>query len=81
MKLGGDKMKLPQCTGREVLRALMKAGFVKVSQRGSHVKMRKGNRTVPVPLHGREIPKGTLLKIIQQAGLTKEEFVELCKDP
>ncbi|MBS3138186.1 type II toxin-antitoxin system HicA family toxin [Candidatus Woesearchaeota archaeon] len=32
--------------------------------------------TIPVPLH-KELAKGTLLSIIHQAGLTREEFMQL----
>lgn len=56
------------------------AGFVLVSQRGSHVKFAKhaeaGLRTVIVPRH-REIAVGTLRSILRQAGLTPEEFDRL----
>lgn len=37
------------------------------------------SRLVIVP-DKREIPKGTLLAILEQAGLTKEEFIELLKN-
>ena len=36
-----------------------------------------GTRTTVVPLH-QEIDRGTLLNIIRQAGLTRDEFLELC---
>jgi len=31
-------------------------------------------RRVVVPLHKHELPKGTLLEILKQAGMTKEEL-------
>ena len=34
-------------------------------------------RRVVVPLHKRELPKGTLLEILKQAGMTKEELEHL----
>jgi predicted RNA binding protein YcfA (HicA-like mRNA interferase family) len=38
-------------------------------------------RTVIVPVHGnRDIPLGTLRSILDQAGLTIEEFIELLRD-
>lgn len=45
-------------------------GFKKVSQNGSHVKWKKGDKSVTVPNHGpnREIPIGTLRNIWRQAG-------------
>ena len=38
--------------------------------------MPKGKKAVVVPNH-KEIDKGTLLEIIRQAGLTRDEFLEL----
>ena len=56
---------------------LEKADFSRVSQRGSHLKLRSSaGRTVIVPLH-RELARGTLRSILRQAGLTTEEFLEL----
>lgn len=72
--------KLPRLSGKEVLKILARQGFVVERQRGSHVILAKetstGKRTTVVPLHG-EIDRGTLLEIIRQAGLTREEFLNL----
>ena len=55
----------------------MVAGFVEITQRGSHVKFIKANDegvlTVIVPRH-REVAVGTLRSILRQAGLTPHEF-------
>ncbi len=67
---------LPVVGGADVIAALSKAGFVQVSQRGSHVKLRREGRTVIVPLH-RELAPGTLRSILRQAGLTAAEFALL----
>jgi predicted RNA binding protein YcfA (HicA-like mRNA interferase family) len=60
------------------LRALRKKGFVVIRQRGSHVALSSadGRRRVIVPRQD-EIKPGTLLSIIEQAGLTKDAFVDL----
>ena len=68
--------RLPVVSGREALRALEKAGYAEISQRGSHVKLRRRNRTVIVPLH-RELAPGTLRSVLRQADLTIEQFTEL----
>ncbi len=34
---------------------------------------------VPVPMHGKDMPKGTLKSVLKRAELTTEEFVELLK--
>jgi predicted RNA binding protein YcfA (HicA-like mRNA interferase family) len=46
-------MKLPRITGREVVRALERAGFVFDRQRGSHVVLihPQNRRRVTVPVH------------------------------
>jgi predicted RNA binding protein YcfA (HicA-like mRNA interferase family) len=58
---------------REVARRLEAAGFVRVSQKGSHVKFAQGARTVIVPRH-REVAAGVLRSILRQAGLSEREF-------
>ncbi|MFZ3058415.1 MAG: type II toxin-antitoxin system HicA family toxin [Candidatus Methanoperedens sp.] len=72
--------KLPVVSGKELLAALKKAGFVEVRQKGSHVSLQKVTsdttyKTV-VPLH-RELAKGTLLDILHQTGLSREDLLEL----
>lgn len=65
---------------REVRRKLIVAGFAERSQKGSHVKFFKttsdGTRTAIVPKH-RDIAVGTLHSILNQAGLSPEEFDKL----
>lgn len=68
---------LPVVSGAEVVRALGKAGFEHVGQRGSHVKVRHADgRTVIVPMH-RELARGTLRSILRQADFSADEFREL----
>ena len=68
---------LPIVSGAETIRALARAGFEQVGQRGSHVKLRsQGGRTVIVPMHD-ELARGTLRSILRQAGLSPEQFSEL----
>ncbi|MBA7524014.1 hypothetical protein ES705_16151 [subsurface metagenome] len=74
--------KLPVISGKELVRALKKAGFVEVRHKGSHVSLQKVTaektfKTV-VPLH-RELAKGTLLDILHQTWLNKNELIELLK--
>ncbi len=47
-----------------------------VRQRGSHIFMSRGENVVPIPRH-EEIKRGTLMAIIVEAGMTKEEFIGL----
>ena len=59
-----------------MIKVLTRARFKVVSQRGSHIFLTDGKHKLTVPRHD-PIKKGTLLSIIQQAGLTKDEFLEL----
>lgn len=72
--------KLPRLSGREVIKILSKTGFMPVRQKGSHVILKKetesGVKALVVPLHS-EIDRGTLLEIIRQAGLKREEFLKI----
>ena len=71
--------KLPRgLSAREVMNVLKKVGFYIRRQRGSHVIMRRDNpfAQVVIPFH-KSIDTGTLDKIIDGAGLTIEEFIDL----
>ncbi len=68
---------LPVASGSEVCAALSRAGFMRKSQKGSHVKMRHlDGRSAIVPLHD-ELAPGTLRSILRQAGLTAETLIAL----
>jgi predicted RNA binding protein YcfA (HicA-like mRNA interferase family) len=72
--------KLPSVSGERVVKALKRAGFVQLRQKGSHVSMEKRFddkvwKTV-VPVHS-EVAKGTLADILKQCGLTLEEFLKV----
>jgi len=72
--------KLPRLSGNDVVKALSKAGFTPIRQKGSHIILVKetadGKISTVVPLH-KEIDKGILLEIIRQTKLTREKFLEL----
>ena len=65
---------LPVVSGADVIRALQHLGFSIARQRGSRVVMRRGPSGCVVPNH-RELKAGTLLGILRQAGITKDEFL------
>ena len=68
-------MKIPRdVNGAEAVRALKRFGFIQLRQTGSHLILRKENRTVVVPQH-KPLKPGTLKGIVEQAGLTLEQFV------
>lgn len=54
----------------ELVRNLENNGFIFVRQTGSHAIFKKSDGTmVVVPIHNRDIPKGTLHGILKDAGL------------
>jgi predicted RNA binding protein YcfA (HicA-like mRNA interferase family) len=72
--------RLPLVSGKDLVKALEKAGFILLRQKGSHISMEKKDehgtwRTV-VPMH-REVRPGTLHDILKQTGMTREELVGL----
>ena len=73
----GSMPPLPRITGRELVRALGKHGWVVVVQKGSHAQLKHPSRSgrVTVPLHaGETIGPGLLRSILSQAGVTVEEL-------
>ena len=76
-------VKLPRLSGHELIKILAQFGFKKIRQKGSHVMLikdtRQGKIGCVVPLHD-ELETGTLLGILRQAKISREEFlIELKK--
>ena len=69
--------KLPRISGAEVVRALIRLGFEKIRQSGSHVVMRRGAVGCVVPMHS-EVKVGTLAGILRQAEVSTDEFIDVC---
>ncbi len=75
--------KLPSVSSNKIIKRFLKAGFdyAPIKGKGSHIAL------VRIGIHGEKylviipkrdpIPKGTLMSIIKQSGLTREEFIEL----
>ena len=57
-------------TPKQMVKHLKKNGFYEISQRGSQLKMRddKGRQTT-IPMHNKDLSKGTEDAILKQAGL------------
>jgi predicted RNA binding protein YcfA (HicA-like mRNA interferase family) len=70
---------LPHISGRKVVQAIIKIGYERDRQKGSHIVMRQvshPHRRIVVPDH-KVVAKGTLRAIIRHAGLTVEDFKKL----
>ncbi len=68
--------RLPRVTGKQLLAALRKAGFVLVRIKGSHHFVRHADgRTTTVPVHtGDIIGPGLMRDILQDVEMTREEL-------
>jgi len=71
--------KLPTVGSRQIVKVLEDLGFQLIRQSGSHATYRHPDgRWTIVSIHpGKTIPKGTLRKIIRDAGLSLDEFLEM----
>jgi predicted RNA binding protein YcfA (HicA-like mRNA interferase family) len=72
--------KLPTFKPKEVLRVLKRAGFIVHHATGSHYILKHPEKIglrVTLPWHNRDLKRGTLQSIIEQAGYTTDEFVLL----
>ena len=68
-------MKLPLLSGRQVLAALQRLGFVELHRRGSHVKMEHPDgRRIVFPFHD-EVDRRTLKGALRDASVDIEEFL------
>ena len=72
--------KVPSLNYEQVVRALRRAGWVVVRQRGSHIRLQKRTPEetlkLVVPAH-RPIKRSTLSHILKQARLTVDQFQQL----
>lgn len=54
---------------KDLVKLLLKDGWQIVSQNGSHLKLKKKEKTEIVPMHNKELKKGTLETILKRTGL------------
>lgn len=67
-------MKLPLLSGRQVLAALTRLGFVEIHRKGSHVKMKHGDgRVIVFPFHD-EVDRFTLKGALRDADIEVADF-------
>ncbi|MCK5510910.1 type II toxin-antitoxin system HicA family toxin [Candidatus Parcubacteria bacterium] len=72
--------KLPAISGKKVIKKLEKIGYSSIRQKGSHVRLRNSDnldcKPITVPVH-KIIKPGLLCKIIKDADLSVEKFINL----
>jgi len=68
--------KLPSLTSQKVIKILKRKGFVLDRSKGSHrvYYHSQSKRRVIISYHKKDLPKGTLMEILKQAGISKEEL-------
>ena len=72
--------KLPIITPLKLLKVLEGIGFENIGGSGSHCVMKHADgRRTTIPMHGRDIPKGTLLAILRDSEISKDEFIIFLK--
>ena len=71
--------RLPSLTGDRIVKALGKAGFQVLRQRGSHIYLKHPDgRATVVPVHkGESIGRGLVRKIMKDADLDQDDFLKL----
>jgi predicted RNA binding protein YcfA (HicA-like mRNA interferase family) len=70
--------KLPAVKPRRVIQFLEQNGFILDHTSGSHFIFYNpvSHRRAVVPSHNRDMPKGTLMSLLREAGFTREELID-----
>ena len=72
-------MSLPLLSGKQVLAALTRLGFVETHRKGSHVKMKHADgRLIVFPFHD-EVDRFTLKGVLRDAEIKIEDFLKQVK--
>lgn len=71
--------KLSSIRGKELISILLKQGFKRIHQKGSHVRLEHSDgRKTTVPIHpGENVGVGLLRKILRDVNLSRDEFEKL----
>jgi len=70
---------LPSFTPKSLIKILLKKGFELDRTKGSHqiyIHKLTGQRVI-VPMHNKDLPKGTFFSILKQADITRDELEDL----
>lgn len=71
--------RLPPLSPKKVIAILEKKGFVLKKVTGSHYIFAHAEtkRRVTVPFHSQDVARGTILQILKDAGISREELQDL----
>ncbi len=72
---------IPALTPKQILRALLKAGFQIIRQRGSHIRLEHpiSGKSTTVALHVKDMSRKMTLVILKQAGVSVKDFIKFLK--
>jgi predicted RNA binding protein YcfA (HicA-like mRNA interferase family) len=70
--------RLPAINARQLIKALIQAGFLMQRQKGSHVRLHHPLRNfqTTVPVHPGDIPKSLVKQILKQCDLSEDDFLK-----
>ena len=73
--------KLPNITPQTLIKILISLGFKLDHSTGSHYVFYNSitKRRAVVPYHSKDLPKGTMMSILREAGITKKDLEDYLK--
>jgi predicted RNA binding protein YcfA (HicA-like mRNA interferase family) len=73
--------RLPTIKPRQLIRVLERSGWTLARSKGSHHHFTHPEKAhvVSVPVHARDVKRGTLAGILADAGIDRDEFLRLLK--
>ncbi len=73
--------KLPRQTPQKIIKILEDRGFVLDRTKGSHQIFfhPESKRRAVVPVHRKDLPVGTLIEILKEAGIARDELRDFLK--
>lgn len=73
--------KLPSITSKQLVKILKNLGFQLDRTTGSHFIFYhpKTKKRAVVPYYVKDLPKGTIMSILKEAGISRKEFEDLLK--
>ena len=71
--------RLPTLDALRIVKALKRAGFIEIEQKGSHLALEHPTtkHLTTVPMHGGDLKRGLMKKILKQAGISEKQFRDL----
>ena len=66
---------IPKISGNSMIKYVTKKGFTILRQKGSHIRLRKDKISTTIPAGNNILKIGTLLAILHDCEITRDEFV------